>query len=240
MTLRTQRLPAFQSVAELDSIATNIYYASIRIRARIAGSPGAVAGLFTYADDTDESDIEILTRDVSSQFRATNQPTVDASGNEIPDASTVVPIPAANSKKNESWTDWVDYRLDWLDGKTEWFINQNSVQSKTHGVPKKASQLILNLWGNGGMWSGNMSVGGAATMDVEWVEMAYNTSGLVGKREDSGGCKTVCNIDGVKSVGFPEAASSATAVGPWRSRSEGGYPGFVWVLIVGYIISIGI
>ncbi|KAL9119871.1 MAG: hypothetical protein Q9187_003574 [Circinaria calcarea] len=240
LTLRTVRLPAFQSIAEVDTVATNIYYASIRIRARVAGSPGAVAGLFTFADDTNESDIEILTRDVSTQFRATNQPTVDDSDNEIPDATTAVRIAAANSKKNGSWTDWVDYRLDWLDGKTEWFINQKSVEEKTHGVPKKASRFIMNLWGNGGVWSGNMSLGGVATMDVEWVDMVYNTSDAVGKREQSGGCRTVCNVDGLKNVGFPESASSATAIGTWRSRSEAGYLGLFWVLTIGYIISIGI
>ena len=51
-------------------------HASIRIRARVAGSPGACAGIFTYLDDEQESDIEILTRDDRSTMRATNQPGV--------------------------------------------------------------------------------------------------------------------------------------------------------------------
>lgn len=52
-------------------------YASVRIRARVYGAPGAVAGLFIYANGRNESDIEILTRDDESVIRYSNQPVVD-------------------------------------------------------------------------------------------------------------------------------------------------------------------
>jgi hypothetical protein len=41
------------------------------------GNNGAVAGLFYYRNDNNESDIEILTRDESSSIRYSNQPVVD-------------------------------------------------------------------------------------------------------------------------------------------------------------------
>lgn len=41
------------------------------------GAAGAVAGLFTYEDGQNESDIEILTRDDPNEIRYSNQPVVD-------------------------------------------------------------------------------------------------------------------------------------------------------------------
>jgi hypothetical protein len=55
----------------------NLLYASTRIRARVVGDDGAVAGLFYYRDGNNESDIEILTRDETSAIRYSNQPVVD-------------------------------------------------------------------------------------------------------------------------------------------------------------------
>lgn len=44
--------------------------------ARVIGSSGAVADFFTY-DDSNESDIEIVTDDNSTTWHFTNQPSVD-------------------------------------------------------------------------------------------------------------------------------------------------------------------
>jgi len=55
----------------------NILHASIRIRARVYGAAGAVAGLFIFQNDHNESDIEILTRDDPTEIWYSNQPVVD-------------------------------------------------------------------------------------------------------------------------------------------------------------------
>ncbi|KAI9775524.1 MAG: hypothetical protein M1839_001065 [Geoglossum umbratile] len=63
LTLRTSRQSTFQSTSEIEGTQKNLLYASIRMRARVQGASGAVAGLFTYLDDENEGDIEILTRE---------------------------------------------------------------------------------------------------------------------------------------------------------------------------------
>ena len=222
---------------------TNIYYASIRIYARVRGSSGAVAGLFTFADNENESDIEVLTRDPTSVFRASNQPDLDREGNEVAGASSVVKLPATPEGNgvqiDNSWTDWTTYRLDWINGRSEWFANNVSVSNKTYGVPKKGSQFIMNSWSNGGNWSGNMTVGGQSTMDVQWVDMVYNVSSGVGKRSnkaDGGsGCKVVCRIDGVRTVGFPEVTSSSA----WLPRVKGVWLG-AWMVVLTIAVFSGI
>ncbi|TID21773.1 glycoside hydrolase family protein [Venturia nashicola] len=65
LALHTTRLPTFQSVSEIDNLEKNLLHASIRFQARVItpdsnspttpASPDAVAGLFTFVDDNNES-----------------------------------------------------------------------------------------------------------------------------------------------------------------------------------------
>lgn len=233
LVLRTHRLPTFQSSAEVESLHKNLLYASIRIRARVTGASGAVAGLFIYKNGQNESDIEILTRDNNNEIRYSNQPVVDDSGNEIQGASTSVDLATGtevdgtedpNSKvKRQSygdirWDDWHTHRIDWTEGKSSWYVDGEHYLDKTYGVPTVASYFVMNMWSDGGVWSGNMSVGQTAYMEIEWVEMAYNTSGPddlserdLSRRADSKPeCQTMCVIDGVQNVGEPELGAAAS------------------------------
>ena len=98
--------------------------------------------------------------------------------------------------------------------------------NNTYSVPRKPSGLTMNMWSDGGEWSGNMSVGGSAEYHIQWIELVFNTSGPVEgpgggyrKREEvaamekrkSKGCQVVCRVDGVKDAGFPEVAHVSAA-----------------------------
>jgi hypothetical protein len=37
--------------------------------------------------------------------------------------------------------------------------------------------LIVNLWSDGGLWSGNLTVGESVYLGIEWIELAYNLTG---------------------------------------------------------------
>jgi hypothetical protein len=241
LNLRTLRLPTYQSAAELELTQKNLLHANIRIRARIDpdSAAGAVAGLFTYAEiypasnsDTSdltnpESDIEILTSDPKNTIRYSNQPdtrtvtvqdgnTTKNDTESVPGASTAVKPP-----NGKTWDAYLTHRLDWYPGISRFWIDNYLLLDKTYGVPRDPVGLILNMWSDSGEWSGNMSIGDSATLSVEYIEMAFNTSGLVsgpiGAREKRGfmgevwrrfyayvrgygghnrGCKVVCKIDG--------------------------------------------
>lgn len=227
LTLRTNRLSEFQSASDLETTELGYLHASIRIRARVAGPPGACAGMFTYYSDEQESDIEILTRDDHSIMRATNQPGADPQGKVIPEASTQVVISAPGSESNGSWTDWNEYRLDWLPGRSEWFVNGVSKLNKTYGVPTEASNFQLKMWSAGGAWTGNMSVGSLATLDIEWIDMLYNTT----HDAPGGSCKGVCTVEKIASNPVPQVAGSnvrATRIGMAATVMLGGF----WVAVV--------
>ncbi|KAF2691209.1 glycoside hydrolase family 16 protein [Lentithecium fluviatile CBS 122367] len=217
LTLRTSRLDDFQSAGEIENLQKNLMHASMRMSGRVIGSKGAVAGFFTFFDDTNESDIEILTDDATDVIRYTNQPAVDEDGNEVSTAS-VAP------EKLAPWDEWQTHRIDWLDQNSYWYLNNRQVAANTYSVPREPSGLVINMWSDGGEWSGNMSVGDSAEFQIQWIEMTFNTSGPVDgpaggsnkrdlgeleKRED--GCRVVCKIDGVKTLGTPEVVSKSQA-----------------------------
>lgn len=93
-------------------------------------------------------------------------------------------------------------------------------------MPRKPSGVILNMWSDGGEWSGIMPVGGQAELQVQWVQVLFNTSGKnkrslgeewLGKRAEKG-CKVICAVDGVNRTGWPEViyeAGSDRMVGGW-------------------------
>jgi hypothetical protein len=115
--------------AELESEQKNLLHSSIRARLRVIPNglsntsapstyfplsstapgantthpvdPGAVLGLFTYGNDANESDIEILTRDHLNRIRYMNQP----SDNDI-DSTDAYLAPG------EAWTEWLNHRID--------------------------------------------------------------------------------------------------------------------------------
>lgn len=53
--------------------------------------------------------------------------------------------------------EWNVYRMDWLPGSTSWYINGKLAGEIKVQVPKDPTTLILNMWGDGGSWSGDMA-----------------------------------------------------------------------------------
>ncbi|KIW01791.1 uncharacterized protein PV09_06963 [Verruconis gallopava] len=190
----------YQSAAELDFTAANFTYGSLRVSARVSGNPGAVAGIFTYYNDTQESDVEVLTRDPPGRTHFSNQPTTDDNG-DIISGSTF-------NTSSPSYTNWNVYRLDWLPGQSKWYVDGKQLAKTTVHVPSHESMFILNLWSNAGPFSGSMVSGGSASMQVQWIEMAFNASPSNSAGNTVGG--VVCSID--KSLGSPVPTSAAPMI----------------------------
>jgi beta-glucanase (GH16 family) len=186
LTLRTVRTGEFQSAAEIDTTSLNYHYVSARYLARVVGDTGGCGGIFTYrcpsstgscsssSTDVEEGDIEILTRGPTDKIQLTNQPSESASGENIPQATI-----NATLANGAEWSAWNEYRYDWLSGLSTWYVNGVIVGSLSFQAPKNPAQLILNMWSDGGSWTGNMSIGASSFLQVQWIELVYNTSGPV-------------------------------------------------------------
>lgn len=185
-------------------------YLSLRVLARVRGDSGAVAGFFTYFNDTQESDIEILTREQDNRVQYTNQPGLDNRDNEIEGASFNLTMASPLT-----WSDWLVHRLDWTPGYSAWYLNGVQMASTKVHVPSVASAVILNMWSNGGSFSGRMKTGAEAWLDVQWIEMAYNTSTQTSASSE-GQQSVLCSVE--KEVGSPsQTSASSTLVNvTWR------------------------
>lgn len=199
MSLNTRRLrnntqlggEIFYSRADVNAI-------SFRVSARVSGASGAVAGFFTYHNDTQESDIEILTKDGDGRVHFSNQPTIDENEKMISGATFNDSLPESTSTK-----DWAVYRLDWLPSLnlSVWYVNGEQLRNTQTNVPQVASTVFIDMWSNSGWWSGDMAVGDQATLEIQWIEMAFNASATAKSVPDDG---VVCTID--EGVGSPVEA----------------------------------
>jgi beta-glucanase (GH16 family) len=207
--LRAKKLPnGTQLAAELDYIEHDVKYASIRVMARVHGASGAVAGIFTYYNDTTESDIEIRTRDPSTQVHLSNQPTTDLSTTEA--------IPGATfNKPLKDYRAWNVYRLDWIQGQSTWYTNGVQSASTDVNVPETPGTIILNMWSNSGDFSAAMQPGDEAWFDVQWIELLYNTTTAASEEQDG----DICSIE--SALGSPVPLASVNVQRSTRNEASG-------------------
>ncbi|KAK7429912.1 hypothetical protein QQZ08_003534 [Neonectria magnoliae] len=231
MTLKTKRLPGFQTASEFQSVEANYLYVSMRMLARTVGSPGAVTGMFTYRDatgklaDIQESDIEILTRDPRNKIQYTNQPSYSDDGDEYPEATRNATTP--------NWSNWVVHRLDWTPDVVTWYADGEVVARIEHQTPRDPTDLHFSCWSDGGTWSGNMSMNNEARQEIQWIEVLYNTTdkNVVEQKRDEETCKRVCSIDKSDDAGKSTVLSGGTAM---RMSFEGGYQSrAAWIVALG-------
>ncbi|KAI1153378.1 glycoside hydrolase family 16 protein [Nemania diffusa] len=231
LTMRTLRYKDYQSTAEFESISKAYHFLSVRMYARTIGAPGAVTAMFTYRDDGDhtqltsvqESDLEIRTMDPKDKVQYTNQPSYNTKGYDIPQATRNATTPT-----QVDWTQWSVHRMDWSPKNTTWYIDGDQVASIAFQVPRDPSQVIFNAWSDGGEWSGNMSVGGDAYLQIQWIEIVYNSTGdakTTDKRSDDaarsllnvkrasgqGSCSNICSIDDTPTTGKPVLLQGAAS-----------------------------
>ncbi|KAK6070881.1 hypothetical protein SCUP234_09970 [Seiridium cupressi] len=176
-----------QQSSGIDFCKTDLMYISLRVRTRISGAKGACAGFFTYKNDTTEIDIEVLTRNDNTTLGLKTQPTVDDSGDEIKGSQFNMSFPFGLIRE-----DWMTYRLDWVASHVVWYVEGVQMAGTTVNVPVDPSHLYINLWGNGGTWTGEMALGQSALLEIQWVELAYNLSNTTPVVQDG---TNICNLD---------------------------------------------
>ena len=198
LTMRTARQGDFQSSAEFESIEAHDH-ASMRMRARSFGSPGACTAMFTYFKpeggtliDVEEADIEMLTREPTTTIHYTNQPSYLEDGTTVDGASNTLTV-------SPGWDQWIDHRQDWTPGRTTWYYNGVEQHSQTFQAPEAPARLVFNAWSDGQVWTGLMEEGGSAYQQIQWIEIAYGLT-------DAASCSNVCNIDDEGFTGGPRSS----------------------------------
>lgn len=181
LSLRTNRQPSFQAAADFASV-DGFRHCSIRFLGRIRGEPGAVTGMSTSASatangtaDLQETAVEMLTRERADRIHYANGST--SRNMTLPDGLT--------------WDDWIGHRLDWTPTQSIWYANGIQTANVSFPTPRDPSLLIFSTWGDGSTKSGTMSVYGEAYMQIQWLQIVYNTTATNSERT----CGMVCSID---------------------------------------------
>ncbi|KAJ4321637.1 hypothetical protein N0V94_002837 [Neodidymelliopsis sp. IMI 364377] len=176
LSLNTERQDATtQASGEITYTEFNISHGSFRVMSRVHGAPGAVAGIFTYLNDTQESDIEIFTRAPTTDVQYSNQPASLGSPTWDPIAGATVNI---TMPKNDVYTDWHVHRLDWTAARSVFFVDDVQMNETTLQVPVSdpPSAFYIDMWSANSTWTGSMDIGKNATLDILWIEMLFNTT----------------------------------------------------------------
>jgi hypothetical protein len=237
LTLRTQRLRNFQTAAEIESNSKTFKYLSLRMRARTVGAAGAITGMFTYRTaptlaEVQEADLEIRTSDPRNVMHYTNQPAYTDDGEVVPEATRNATMPGGLD-----WTAWAVHRMDWTPGLTTWYVDDEMTAQIAFQAPRDESNVILNVWSDGGKWTGNMTLLDAAYLQVQWLEIMYNNTdpehaggGSKVRRAEGGeakkGCGAVCSVDATPQLGQPVMLWNNAAV---SAREAGAGRAIVWV-----------
>ncbi|KAF3484169.1 NACHT and TPR domain protein [Arthroderma uncinatum] len=184
------------SVASIASRASNILHGSFRANMVMENaSGGSVAGFFWYhvcipsikleilynsadqlvckQDDKNEIDIEILTREFkqdSMLVHYTTHPALDDRGWLISNATEIISL--NGDRPSESFQ---VHRFDWTKEELRFYQNADVVHTNTIRVPTDEGSVYLNLWADGGMWSGSPSTTDVY-LRVKYLSIYHNTS----------------------------------------------------------------
>jgi hypothetical protein len=218
LTLSTQRLsPTVQEAGEITFSEFNASYASIRVFCRVHGSPGGVAGIFTYLNDTEESDIELFTRAPSNYIQYSNQPTSSGDPDWTPIVGATVNDTLPNNTK---YTDWHVHRLDWTLGRSVFFVDDVQTNTTILNVPAALppSGIYIDMWSANSTWSGSILQGQSAELDVQWVELLFNATVVADGNKLPAGAN-ICPVGAIDQDAVKQVSGGKPGIGSgqgWR------------------------
>ncbi|KAI0717293.1 concanavalin A-like lectin/glucanase domain-containing protein [Cerioporus squamosus] len=160
--------------AAIQTNDTNILYGTFKTTAIASNVPGVCHGFFTYENDCQESDIEILTshfttgnEKITPGLQLTNQATSCNSSQNTRDA---IPYPA------DPTTGEHEYTLEWSRKSTKYYFDGALIATMDTNVPSEPSAFLWNSWSSGNVnWTS-----GPPTEDsilrISKIDISYKTS----------------------------------------------------------------
>lgn len=159
--------------AELETKQNDLWYGSYHVTARLPTVPGTVSAFFAYKSDSNEIDIEYVSKSTSSPMLFSVKPQQYDANHQAMD-STFVSVPPPQGTKFSA--DFHTYSFTWTPSAVTFFVDGDQTRHLTTNVPKLPCVLAINHWSDG---NPNYS-GGPPTVDtvltVQRVWAYYNSS----------------------------------------------------------------
>ena len=211
------------SIGEIDTTRQDILFGSFRVLAKAPSQKGTCSGFFTYTNDHNEGDIEILSAESSvSNTHYSHQP------DHNPDTGDAIPGTSIVRKGDKRTTRWNTHRMDWFPTRSTFFFNGGFRGAVIVNNPREAAAFILNHWSNGNSgWSRGPPTKDAR-LQVKYAALYYNSTSVSDDDFVSacqaaisvGGTNTQCYIDendyvqkqlGQNTSPIPASASNSSA-----------------------------
>lgn len=124
-------------------------------------------------DDRHEIDIEILTTEIEDDkmlVHYTVHPSKDDDDIVFQNATAVIPL-----KGDNPGSTFQRHRFDWTNGELRFYQNSDLVLTMNDRIPQVAGHVYMNLWADGGSWSGSPSPTDVL-MTIRLIAVYHNTS----------------------------------------------------------------
>ncbi|TDZ18368.1 Beta-glucanase [Colletotrichum orbiculare MAFF 240422] len=186
LVVKGSKVDGLVPVAEIDSARHDLHYGSFRAAMKVPDVAGTCAAFFWYHNDTQEIDMEFLTREFNAsngtyplnivlQSRASldNGYNAQGTGNFLKVSLGFNPT-----------TDFHEYRIDYLRDEVVFYADNKAIgRMNGSAVPTEGGHLILQHWSNGNpLWSGGPPKQDAVLMVAS--ARAYFNSSLDSRKAD--------------------------------------------------------
>lgn len=193
----------FVSGAEMASVRDDALYGSFRVGMKLAAESGTCGAFFwvcieastrqrrelyvtqnedrtnvlgQYFDNTQEIDMEFLSKDFNASRGAVNlvlqSHEAESHGNDASNTSTYKIQPLQFRPDNA----FHEYRFDWTPDRVTFFVDGSPVQTFTENVPTSGGTFFMNHWSNGDKgWSAGPP-GNDTAMTVSYVKAYFNST----------------------------------------------------------------
>ncbi|KAI5283600.1 hypothetical protein KEM52_003296, partial [Ascosphaera acerosa] len=135
--------------------------------------------MLVLQDDENEIDIEILSREFKpDQYMVhyTVHPALDLQGNLIRNATEIITF-----KGDHPTQYFARHRFDWTEKEVRFYQETELVHTNVARVPETPGQVHLNLWADGGPWSGSPSTTDVYLLVKNIIVYHNTTESEVGK-----------------------------------------------------------
>ncbi|KOS18566.1 Beta-glucanase [Escovopsis weberi] len=167
------------TTAEIDTARHDLFYGSYRAGMKMTDVNGTCAAFFWYFNDTQEIDMEFLSRQFDRenniypvnlviQSRASAEAGFDAAGTDTFKQVNLTFDPSA---------DFHEYRFDFFENRVFFYADSQLLAAMNgSAIPTTAGHLILQHWSNGNaLWSGGPPTEDAF-LSVSYVKAYFNST----------------------------------------------------------------
>ncbi|ROW17591.1 hypothetical protein VPNG_00567 [Cytospora leucostoma] len=180
ITVRSDVVDGRLSGGEIDTARLDILHGTFRSSVRLTDVSGTVSAFFWYFNDTQEIDMEFLSKDFHTENSSypvnlvlQSRESEEAGYNAIGTRNYQVAYLPFNPT-----TDFHEYRMDFTPRSVAFYADGDvlAVMDSPDGVPTSAGHLALSQWSNGNpSWSGGPPATDAV-MNVKYVKAYFNSS----------------------------------------------------------------